>query len=87
MKGVLDRIEDGKHAVILVEGTGREFVVSKELLPKGSSVHDWLEVTIEDNQVTAVKLDKETTKNEQEKSEALINRVRAKSKGSMFKRK
>ena len=39
---VVDRIEDGRHAVLLVGGAEVELVVDATLLPEGTVEGDWL---------------------------------------------
>ncbi|QTM98991.1 DUF3006 family protein [Sediminibacillus dalangtanensis] len=87
MKGMLDRIEDEKFAVILVEEEGKEFVIDVRLLPKGVKVNDWLEFTVQEGDIANIRIDKRKTSNRQENSEALRDQVRSRSRGSKFKRK
>ncbi|SDL88306.1 DUF3006 domain-containing protein [Sediminibacillus halophilus] len=86
MKGVLDRIEDEKFAVILAEEEGKEFVTDKRLLPEGAKVHDRLEFTVHEGDIENIRIDKQKTSNRQENAEMLRDRMRSRSKGSKFKR-
>ncbi|WP_026571952.1 MULTISPECIES: DUF3006 domain-containing protein [Sediminibacillus] len=86
MKGMLDRIEEGKYAVILAEEAGKEFVINKGRLPDGVQVNDWLEFNVHGEDIFNIQIDKQKSSNRQEKSEMLRNRVRSRSKGSKFKR-
>ncbi|SDQ19715.1 DUF3006 domain-containing protein [Virgibacillus salinus] len=42
--GVLDRIEDGNQAVILLEELQQELVVPMHTLPPGSTPNTWLQI-------------------------------------------
>ncbi|MFB4168474.1 DUF3006 domain-containing protein [Virgibacillus sp. JSM 102003] len=42
--GVLDRIEDGNQAVILLEELQQELVVPMHMLPLGSRPNTWLQI-------------------------------------------
>jgi hypothetical protein len=87
MKGYLDRIDDNKYAVILVEETKKEFVLPKEELPEGSAEKSYFDLTIENDRITSITLDEETTFSEQKKADDLMAKLRSKSKGSKFKKK
>ncbi|WP_394120916.1 DUF3006 domain-containing protein [Planococcus donghaensis] len=86
MKGILDRIEDERHAVILVEEEGIELVLPANRLPEGSQVNSWFTIDAENGQL-AVTLDEETSKAKSGQAEELMTRLRTKKKGSRFKRK
>jgi hypothetical protein len=86
IKGYLDRIEDDQFAVILVEEIKKEFIIPKATLPQGSKVNSYLELTIEDDKITSLKLDEQTTLTEQEKVENMMTKLRSNSKGSKFKK-
>ncbi|WP_138417547.1 DUF3006 domain-containing protein [Aquibacillus sediminis] len=87
MKGVLDRIEEDRYAVILLEEHNREVILPKDQLPSGSEVHDWFRITMEGDTVTSITLDEKTTQAEEAKTEDMMKKLRAKSKGSKFKRR
>jgi hypothetical protein len=86
MKGYLDRIEDNKFAVILVEEINKEFILPVAELPFGSAVKSYFDLTIENNQITSMKLNEQATMTEQQKVDELVSKLRSKSKGSKFKR-
>jgi hypothetical protein len=86
IKGYLDRIEDNQYAVILVEEMKKEFIIPKEDLPSGSKENSYFEITIENEKITSIELDEQTTLTEQEKVDDMMKRVRSKSKGSKFKK-
>ncbi|TWT04332.1 DUF3006 domain-containing protein [Planococcus sp. CPCC 101016] len=85
MKGILDRIEDGRHAVILVEAEGIELVLPANRLPEGSQINSWFTIDAENGQL-ALSLDQKTTSSKSEQAEELMMRLRRKKKGSRFKR-
>lgn len=85
MKGILDRIEDGRHAVILLEEEGIELVLPADRLPEGSQVNSWFTIDEENGQL-AVILDEKTSLAKEEQAEELMARLRTKKKGSRFKR-
>ncbi|WP_203340571.1 DUF3006 domain-containing protein [Planococcus beijingensis] len=85
MKGILDRIEDGRHAVILVEEEGVELVLPANRLPEGSQVNSWFTIDAENGQL-AVTLDEEASIAKTGQAEELMTRLRTKKKRSRFKR-
>ncbi|MEH7493216.1 DUF3006 domain-containing protein [Neobacillus niacini] len=86
IKGYLDRIEDNQFAVILVEEIKKEFVIPVEDLPEGSKENSYFEMSIENDKISSIKLDEQTTQTEQEKVDDLMTKLRSKSKGSKFKK-
>jgi hypothetical protein len=86
MKGYLDRIEENKFAVILVEEIKKEFIITVAELPVGSAAKSYFDLTIENNQITSMKLNEQATMTEQQKVDDLLSKLRSKSKGSKFKR-
>ncbi|SES29464.1 DUF3006 domain-containing protein [Salipaludibacillus aurantiacus] len=85
--GFLDRIEDGKFGVILVEDIGKEYMVPKNNLPDGAREGMWLTVTIEDEEVKSIEINRTKTIGLQQKIDSQMERIRKKKKGSKFKRK
>lgn len=85
MKGILDRIEDGRHAVILVEEEGIELILPANRLPAGSQINSWFTIDAENGQLM-IALDKELSLAKSEQAEELMTRLRTKKKGSRFKR-
>jgi hypothetical protein len=86
IKGYLDRIEDNQFAVILAEEIKKEFIVPVEDLPEGSKEKSYFEITIENNKITSMKMDEQTTQTKQEEVDDLMTKLRSKSKGSKFKK-
>lgn len=87
MKGYLDRIEENKLAIILVEDLHREFVIPVAELPEGSKPQTWFNLVIFQDKIISIHIDHETSTSEQEKVSDLLSKLRSKSKGSKFKRK
>ncbi|RLL46931.1 DUF3006 domain-containing protein [Oceanobacillus piezotolerans] len=85
MKGILDRFE-GNLAIILIEETKEEIQIKKENLPEGSDVHSYFQLTKEEGTYSIVRLDKDQTEKEQQKSADLMTKLRAKSSGSKWKK-
>ncbi|MDN7243177.1 DUF3006 domain-containing protein [Planococcus sp. N028] len=86
MRGMLDRIEDGTHAVLLIEEQGREIVVPVSQLPEGSQVHTWFTITMEEDEIVSLQLDESLTEVKTEQAQSLMQRLRSRS-GSRFKRR
>jgi len=86
MKGYLDRIEDLQFAVILVEEINKEFIFQKDELPEGTTVKSYFDLTIENDKITSIKLNEETTNAEQQKVDDMMSKLRSKSRGSKFKK-
>lgn len=87
LKGVLDRIEDQKFAVILIEEIKEQFVVPVHKLPEGSVEGTWFNIDKRDNEFHIIEIDEEATHKEAEKSKDLLAQLRARSSGSQYKRK
>lgn len=60
-KGVIDRIVDGKHAVLLVGDTEKEFVIPVQKLPSKAKEGTWLRLELDGEIIHSVDLDEETT--------------------------
>lgn len=87
MKGVIDRFEDNCKAVILLEDIQEELIVPCDLLPEEAKENDWLTLKKTNDTYQIISIDYERTKAEMKKSRQLREKLRAKSKGSRFKRK
>lgn len=86
LKGVLDRIE-GESAVILLEEIGQEFTVPAKELPKSSEEGTHFTVKKCEEGYKILEIDQEGTKEAKETSEDLLAQLRAKSKGSNYRKK
>ncbi len=87
MHGYLDRIEENKWGVILVEEIKQEFTLPLSELPEGSVPHTWFNLVITQDQITSIHIDHEKTISMQNHVEDLVSKLRAKNKGSKFSRK
>ncbi|MBP2077142.1 DUF3006 domain-containing protein [Oceanobacillus polygoni] len=85
MKGILDRFE-GEKAVILIEETKEEYIVNRSALPEGSKIDTVF--ALEKNRTTyKIKcIDVSNTKVASQQSSDLMAKLRAKSRGSKFKK-
>jgi hypothetical protein len=83
---MLDRIEDGSNAVILLEDYGREIVVPISRLPEGSRVHSWFTITMEEEEIVSIEVDENLAQAKAARAQSLMQRLRRKS-GSRFKRR
>ena len=70
-KAVIDRIVDGKTAVILVGENELQYEYPADKLPQGAKEGSWLKVEIEDKEIIHISLDQQETD---------LNRKRIKSK-------
>lgn len=85
MYGFLDRIEDNDKAVILIEETKEELIVSIEDLPENSKENTWLKLEKNESSYNIIGIAEDKTKNEEESTSSLLNQLKKK-KGSSFKR-
>lgn len=86
MRGVLDRIEDGGKAVIILEEERREIILPVSRLPRGSRVNSWFTIDGESGELE-ISLDEETNRNKEQQADALTRKLRAENFSSRFKRK
>ncbi len=76
VKGVVDRLEGEKKAVVLVENSNREFIVSLREFPLELEVNMWVDLTIVAGKITDLSMDWETTRSELEKVQLLIEELK-----------
>ncbi|HOJ15900.1 MAG TPA: DUF3006 domain-containing protein [Caldisericia bacterium] len=60
-KGVIDRIEDGRIAVIFLEDDLKRYDLPVSLLPAEAREGDWLRLTISDDKVIKIEINKDET--------------------------
>jgi hypothetical protein len=77
----VDRIEDGRLAVLIIGDVEQELVVPVEHLPEGVQDGDWLRVEIEDNELVHAELDIEAKKAASERIEEKMQRLRSRGGG------
>lgn len=87
MRGVIDRMTDQNKAVILIESTKEELVISQDELPQGAQAQDWVILKREAETYKVIAIDEQQTKQQAEKIQSLQEKLRARSRGSKFKRK
>lgn len=83
-KGVLDRIEDGRHAVILIEEINKQFVIDISELPEQSSEGTWFTLKLENDEIKEITINQEETTHREDLIRNKLERLRSR-KGSKFK--
>lgn len=78
---VLDRIEDGRTAVLLPEGRGSPHLCPVEALPEGCKPGMWLLVELEQGKVVAAELDPVKTAATKERVQAKMDLLRRRGRG------
>lgn len=86
MKGMLDRIEDGGIAVILIEELQKEIVLPAAWLPEGSRINSWFDIELDGQAIKSIALDAATAAVKEDKAAALLNRLRKNQRKSRFKK-
>lgn len=86
MKAVVDRIVDGKWAVLLAESNGKEYNLPVENLPPYVKEGSIVSIILENNVVSTVKLLEDETLNEQNRINEKMNKLQSRKK-SNFKQK
>lgn len=87
MKGVLDRIEDGNQAVILIEEVQKALIIPLSDLPPKSKVNTFFNIKEHNGNYKILSIDEYATQKEAKKSEDLMEKLRKKSSGSNYLRK
>ncbi|WP_252313208.1 DUF3006 family protein [Sinobaca sp. H24] len=86
VKGVLDRIEDDKYAVILAEEIGREYIVDKNKISHDTRPGDWVVMTEKNGKIVKCVKDKNESINNSTRVENKMKRIRFKSSDNKFKK-
>ncbi|PAV30831.1 hypothetical protein CIL05_03675 [Virgibacillus profundi] len=86
MKGILDRFEDNEKAVVLIEEINEELIVARNTLPEGSEVDTHFTIEKRNGVFVIISIDDSASQKAQQKSSGLMDQLRAKSKGSKFKK-
>lgn len=84
MKGVLDRFEEDK-AVILIEDHDEELVFDREILPENSHVGTWFDIEKKSGAYNLT-VNSDLTYEKKQQASDLRAKLKAKSKGSKFKK-
>lgn len=75
-RAVVDRIEDGGQAVLLVGEEEREHVVSGDRLPPGAKAGIWLRVRFSGGDLVCALIDAEETERAQQRVREKMERLR-----------
>jgi len=86
MLGYLDEIVDGKHAVILVESDGKEYVLDVGKLPVGVKAGTWFDVVVEGDQIKELTFNVAKQREMEVKVQDIMGELRKKKTGSGFRR-
>ena len=76
IRAVIDRIVDGKTAVILVGDTEEQHEVDARILPAGSGEGSVLRVRIEGGRIVEMHLDSDDTEQTRQRVREKMNRLR-----------
>ena len=76
-KAVVDRIVDGRTAVILVGEDERQHHYPADKLPEGVQEGTWLRVRVEGSEIVTVEVDAEETEAVRKRIQNKMNRLRA----------
>lgn len=85
VQAVLDRVEDGVHAVLLVGEEERELIVPAEVLPNEARDGSWLRVTLAGDEVVRIVVDPEATAAVRARVRAKVARMRARNRPRRFR--
>lgn len=86
MRGILDRIEDGDQAVILIEKIQKALVIPVKDLPKGSKVNTFFRIKESNGNYEVTSIDHWATERKAKESEELLEKLRKRSSGSNYAR-
>ena len=76
-KAVIDRIVDGKTAVILVGEDERQHHYPADKLPESAREGSWLRVRVESGEIVSMDVDKEETNVVHRRIQAKMDKLRA----------
>ena len=76
-KAVIDRIVDGRTAVILVGEDERQCHYPAEKLPEGAKEGTWLRVQVEGGEIVAMEVDQEETDTTCRRIQEKMNKLRS----------
>lgn len=87
MKGVLERIEDNRIAVILIEEEHREIYVPLKELPPGTGLNTWFHIELEGGEVVSLRIDEDATEERSHRADEIRQKLLSKRTGSKFRRR
>jgi len=76
-KAVIDRIVDGKTAVILVGEDERQHHYPADKLPEGTREGTWLRVRVESGEIVSMEVDQEETDTVRRRIQEKMDKLRA----------
>ena len=76
-RAVVDRIVDGRTAVILVGEDERQHHYPADELPEGATEGTWLRVQVESGEVVSVEVDQEKTDGTRRRVQEKMDKLRA----------
>lgn len=76
MKAVIDRIEDSKHAVLIVGDEEEQKVIPAEELPDGAQEGTWLQVDFDGGTVASISIDEEETEKRQRRISSKMEKLK-----------
>ncbi|PTL40244.1 DUF3006 domain-containing protein [Alkalicoccus saliphilus] len=85
-KGFVDRIEDGKYAVVLIESINKEFVIDSSDLPENIEAGSWVYVTFQGENIHSVEYEQAETEKAKVRVSNKMELLRKKKKGSSFRK-
>ena len=80
-RAVVDRIEDGARAVLLVGRDEQEWIVPVTSLPAGAGAGSWLRVRIEGDALARITLDVDETERVRQRIAEKLARLRRRGSG------
>lgn len=75
-KAVIDRIVDGKTAVILVGENEIQYEYPANKLPEGAKEGSWLRVEVEEDEITTIELDQQETNIVSDRIQSKMDKLR-----------
>lgn len=79
-RAVIDRIVDGKYAVLLIGENEEEKIISCSLLPEGVIEGSWVKIQFEGDQLTSIEIDQQETEHRKKRIADKMNLLRQRSK-------
>lgn len=85
--GYIDRIEDERFAVILIDSLGKEFVVNVWDLPETAKEGSYLTITLIDGEISGLVVNQQETETMEKEISEKLQRIKSRSGASRFKRR
>lgn len=84
--GYIDRIEEERFAVVLVDSLGKEFTVDVSRLPEGVMAGSYVRLTLADGEIGKMMVDEKKTASMEQEIADKLQRLKSRSPRSRFKR-